>query len=157
MVRREKVRSTTTAGEVLMTRAVARASFAVLLAASLASACASRSGAPGAIPDEGGVTQSDRSYIGDAELAASGETAYDIVQRLRPEYLRADPVVRGMATTRSTPALVEHGRQVGGVEDLRRMPASSLMRITYFSVESAKSHFGMQFTTAVLEIAYRPR
>jgi hypothetical protein len=109
-------------------------------------------GSPEPVADTG-----DRSYIGDAQLAASSETAYEIVQRLRPEYLRPDQVVRSAVTTRSEPLLVVDGRQAGPVDELRRMPASSLTRIRYYGADQAKRRFGMQFTSAVLELTYRQR
>jgi hypothetical protein len=128
--------------------------FAVLLA--LAAGCArgqtTVASSPEPVADAG-----DRSYIGDAQLAASSETAYEIIQRTRPEYLRADQVVRTGLTTRSEPVLVANGRQVGSLDDLRRMPASSLTRIKHYGPDEAKRRFGMQFSSAVLELTYRQR
>ncbi|HEY2026292.1 MAG TPA: hypothetical protein VGG78_04755 [Gemmatimonadaceae bacterium] len=134
---------------------VPRFALAVLLA--LAVGCASSTGAGAAGPGSAVPDTGDRSYIGDAQLAASSETAYEIVQRLRPEYLRPDPVVRNAVTTHIDPVLVVNGRQTGSVDDLRRMPASSLTRIRYYGPEEAKRRFGMQFTAAALELTYRQR
>jgi glutaredoxin len=133
---------------------VRRVLFVLLLA--LAPGCAAGSktvvGSPEPVADTG-----DRSFIGDAQLAASSETAYEIVQRLRPEYLRADQVVRNASTTRNAPVLVVNGRQVGSVDDLRRTPASSLTRIRYYGLDEAKRRLGMQFSSPVLELTYRQR
>jgi hypothetical protein len=76
---------------------------------------------------------------------------------LRPEYLRADQVVRTASTTHTEPVLVVNGRQAGSAVDLRRMPASSLTRIRYYNLDDAKRRFGMQFNSPVLELTYRQR
>lgn len=134
--------------------APSRALLALLVA--LGAACAGGH-KPSVDPAEPVADTGDRSYIGDAQLAASSENGYEIVQRLRPEYLRPNQVIRNSAPVEADPVLVVDGRLIGPATDLRQMPASSLTRIRYYTVEAAKRRFGMQFTSPVLEATYRQR
>jgi hypothetical protein len=125
-----------------------------LLLVVAASACASTPRADGDAPSAG-----NRTVITDGDLSASGsESAYDIVQRLRPEFLRAKPsqsTLGSGAITAPPLALIANGQRVGALEDLRRIPAQSLSRIRYYSVEEAKRTFGMQYTGGAIELTYR--
>lgn len=110
-----------------------------LLAASLLSlflfACASGSGS----------TRADRSgdVITPEEIAAlSVATSYDIVQRLRPGWLRG----RGPASLSGAPALpvvyVDDIRS-GGLVALERIPAGIVERITFVSGRDASVRYGL--------------
>ena len=142
-------------------RALFSASALVLLAA-CASAGANAAGSESVAMTTPGTTSTlgepnDRSAISEEQLASSGESAYEIIQRLHPEFLRTDRTVRNSGTTQAEPAVVQDGRQVGTASDLRRIPAATLNRIRYFSIDQAKRRFGMQYSTPVIEIGYRQR
>lgn len=118
-------------------------------------ACAS-GGASSAAPSH----TSDRSVITGTDLAAAGtESAYDIIQRLRPEYLRVKPSQQGYFNSgvgdAPPPAVVSRGQRVGELADLRRIPAVSLSEIRYYNIEQAKLKYGMQYTGGVIELTYK--
>jgi hypothetical protein len=147
----------------------------IIACLAITAACASGGGSAPA-SDEGALTavpaHVDRAIVTDAELAASTETAYDFLQRDRPEYLRKDRASSGK-TGRGTsptdkitgttadpvyagnPVVVTNGRLLGPIDELRSIPASRLSQIKFYSVDQAKLTFGMQFKTPVIEITYR--
>ena len=128
----------------------------ITLVAGMTMACAS-SGAK----TSGSSPSANRATITDAELAASGtETAYDVIQRLRPEYLRPKPSQKGNfqgVTTAPPPAVIVNGQNSGELADLRRIPAISLSAIHYYTIEEAKRKFGMQYQGGAIELTYRTR
>lgn len=121
----------------------------------LAAACA-------ASPSGGAVsTSSNRALVTEAEIPTTGtETAYELVQRIRPEFLRVRPA-QGSAGANGNVApaaiLVVNGQRVGGVEDLKTIPASALSTIRYYTIEEAKRRFGMQYGGGAIELTYRTR
>jgi hypothetical protein len=118
------------------------------------SACASAPRPNGDAPSGG-----SRAVIAESDLAASGaESAYDVVQRLRPEFLRTKPSESTLGTGAIVApplALIAHGQRVGALDDLHRIPAQSLSRMRYYNVEEGKRTFGMQYTGGVIELTYR--
>jgi hypothetical protein len=128
---------------------VRTSSAALLLAVSLA--CSS---APTTHP-----LAVDRSVITNAEIPVTGtESAYDMIQRLRPEYLRTKPTqtyVGASSTDAPPPALFLNGQHIGEIVDLRRIPAPSLSSVRYYNIEQGKRKFGMQYGGGVIEITYR--
>jgi ABC-type phosphate transport system substrate-binding protein len=124
-------------------RRVVVACVAVAIAAGVACAGA------GSGPSNG--DRPNRAVITADELPAAGtETVFDVIQRLRPEYLRQRP--QGGATVLSVFA---SGQLVGDVAELKRIPATSIMRIQHYSIEQAKNKFGMQYSGGGIEITYR--
>ncbi len=135
----------------------ARTSFPVvhLIFTLMAMACAS-----GGASSSASSRTSDRSVISESDLAGAGaESAYDIIQRLRPEYLRVKPAQQGSLSTgvgdAPPPALVVRGQRAGELADLRRIPAVSLSEIRYYNIEQAKIKFGMQYPGGVIELTYK--
>ncbi|HEX5970317.1 MAG TPA: hypothetical protein VFY85_00210 [Gemmatimonadaceae bacterium] len=134
-----------------------RRSLAALLVLA-AGACAS-SGASNAEPS----TSSSRYVITEAELPASGtETAYDAIQRLRPEFLRTRPAQSyslqpngGASGPAPAPALVVNGQRAGDLSDLRQIAATALKTVRYYTIEQAKRKFGMQYDGGAIEIEYK--
>ena len=126
--------------------------LALLLAS--AACTPSRPGAPV-------TTSSNRALITESEIPTAGtETAYDLIQRIRPEYLRIRPA-QGTAGANGNnapaPVLIVNGQRVGGLADLRSIPASSLSTVRYHTIEEAKRRFGMQYGGGALELVYRTR
>jgi len=108
-------------------------------------------------------TSASRYVITEAELPTSGtETAYDIIQRLRPEFLRARPAQSyslqtngGASGPAPAPALVVNGQRAGEVTELRQIAATALKTVRYYNIEQAKRKFGMQFEGGAIEIEYK--
>jgi hypothetical protein len=121
----------------------------------VAAACAAS--APGGAVS----TSSNRALVTEAEIPTSGtESAYELVQRIRPEFLRVHPAQGSTGANGNlapAPILVVNGQRVGGLEDLKTIPASSLSTIRYYTIEEAKRRFGMQYGGGALELTYRTR
>lgn len=138
-------------------RLTLRRAFAALLLAS-ATACAS-----GGASAAGSSAASNRSVITESELPTSGtETAYDVIMRLRPEFLRVRPAQKyslqegaGASGPAPAPALIVNGQRAGELSDLRQIAATSLRTVRYYTIEQAKRKFGMQYDGGAIEIEYR--
>ena len=129
-----------------------------LVACAALSACAS-GGVSTESPNAVAPTSHNRSVITTEEIPLTGsESAYDLIQRIRPEYLRVKPA-QGSRGSRGSDApaaaLVVGGQRAGEVTDLRSISASGLASIRYYSIEEAKLRFGMQYAGGVLELTYR--
>jgi hypothetical protein len=104
-----------------------------------------------------------RYVISEAELPSSGtETAYDAIQRLRPDFLRARPSQSynlqpngGASGPAPAPALIVNGQRAGDLSDLRQIAATSLKSVRYYTIEQAKRKFGMQYDGGAIEIEYK--
>jgi hypothetical protein len=104
-----------------------------------------------------------RYVISEAELPTSGtETAYDAIQRLRPDFLRARPAQSynlqpngGASGPAPAPALIVNGQRAGDISDLRQIAATSLKSVRYYTIEQAKRKFGMQYDGGAIEIEYK--
>jgi hypothetical protein len=101
----------------------------------------------------------NRSVITQNDLASSGtETAYDVIQRLRPEYLRVKPSQKGYLQgvgDAPPPTVIVGGQPSGTLDDLRHIPAIGLSRIRYYNIEEAKRAFGMQYEGGAIELTYK--
>jgi len=137
---------------------ILRHSLAALVAVAALGACAS-GGASASAP----AGASSRYVITEAELPTSGtETAYDAIQRLRPEFLRARPAQSyslqengGATGPAPAPALIVNGQRAGELADLRQIAATSLKTVRYYNIEQAKRKFGMQYNGGAIEIEYK--
>src|SRR5215210_4628250 len=89
-------------------------------------------------------TMGTGNIISEQEIAASGvSTAYEAVERLRPNFLRS----RGPSSLRtdvSSLPTVWLGRQkYGDASTLRQIPASNIVQIRFFSASESAVRFGM--------------
>ena len=106
---------------------------------------------------------SSRYVITESELPTSGtETAYDAIQRLRPDFLRARPAQSynlqpngGATGAAPAPALIVNGQRAGDISDLRQIAATSLHMVRYYNIEQAKRKFGMQYDGGAIEVEYK--
>lgn len=85
------------------------------------------------------------------ELNAS--TALDVVQQLRPHWLRA----RGSASLHSAaPVLVyQNGVRVGGIDALRGMHVTSIISIQHLSGSEATMRFGIDHESGAILVRMR--
>jgi hypothetical protein len=131
-------------------------SLLIALALTPAAACASGGASHAASP-----TSSDRSVITASEIPAEGtESAYELIQRIRPEYLRSRPAQAYSGTSGLSappPALMVNGQRVGEVSDLRQVPATSLSLVRFYNIEEGKRKFGMQYGGGAIDISYKTR
>lgn len=105
----------------------------IVLAVLLASCASSGSGSGGR--DRNIITAEE---IADVQVA----TAYDVVQTLRPEYLRTRGL-RSMSATEPQGAVVyvDNVRR-GGPESLRTLPRESVLEIRYLNGADATTMYG---------------
>jgi hypothetical protein len=95
----------------------------------------------------------ERSVISSAEIAPlRNRSAYDVIKRLRPEYLK----MRG-PTTVMNPAEFEIGVYVdnmllGGIGELRDIPAGDVYEIRYLSAMNGATRHPAQHPSGVIEI-----
>jgi hypothetical protein len=124
-----------------------------VIACLLAAACASPP------PAQEAAQPTSHYVITDAEIPTTGtESAYDFIQRVHPDYLRARPTQTYMGARSNEappPALFFNGQRIGLVEDLKTVAAPSLSYIRYYTIEEGKRKFGMQYGGGVIEIRYR--
>jgi hypothetical protein len=124
-----------------------------VVACLLAAACASPQ------PAQEAAQPTSRSVITDAEIPTTGtESAYELIQRIRPEYLRVHPTQTYMGAKSNDappPSVFFNGQRIGVLDDLRQIPAPSLSSIRYYTIEEGKRKFGMQYGGGVIEIKYR--
>lgn len=103
----------------------------------------------------------NRSVITEAEIPSVGtESAFDLIQRLRPEYLRIKPAQGANGASGNNappPVIMVNGQRTGELSDLRSVPAQSLSFVRYYNIEEAKRKFGMQIGGGAIEITYRTR
>lgn len=133
----------------MQTRFARRTLAALLLTAACASGASSSSSSP---------APGNRSFITEAEIPATGtETAFDLIQRIRPEYFRQKPsqTYTGGQSVAPPPTVVENGQRFGFPEDLKSISASSLSMVRYYSIEEGKRKYGMQYGGGVIEITLR--
>jgi hypothetical protein len=141
--------------EIAMSVTLIRRSMTVALLLAVGACASGKSGSPEAAVN--------RSVITAAELPATGtESAYDVINRLRPEYLRPKPAQSyslqestGVTGAAPEPALIVNGQRAGELSDLRQIAATSLKSVRYYNIEQAKRKFGMQYAGGAIEIAYK--
>lgn len=97
----------------------------------------------------GGSSSGARTVITAEEISSvSVGTAYEAVQRLRPEFLRP----RGGG---AMPVLYVDGVRMGEVGDLRSYTPASILRVEYVSASDATTRWGTGHTGGALEVSTR--
>ena len=122
-----------------------------LLVASSGIACSA--GKPPAQTERAGARRRDR--IARDEIAARNWTdAYELVATLRPQWL----VDRGRDSFGSGTVIqvVINGARMGGVAALRRMTASDIDHMQYYSATAATSRWGVGFGKGAIEVSTTP-
>ena len=128
------------------------------------SAACSSGGSPepalSSAPDRG-IVSTNRSIITDAEIPTTGtESAYDMIQRLRPEFLREKPTQTyngAQSNVAPPPSVFFNGTRIGLLADLRGISAPTLSMVRYYTIEEGKRKFGMQYGGGAIELTYRTR
>jgi hypothetical protein len=112
---------------------------------SVAAACGGSSGAPAgaAAPSPSQQTRRDPNVITRAEIdqADWATNAFDLVQRLRPTFMRASGTT-GVSGAARTPMVRLNDQDMGDVAGLRQIMLSSVKEIRYYSATEATAKFG---------------
>jgi len=121
---------------------------ALLVGSFVAQACASGGGGGGSSGNPDLITREQF-----AEL--TGENAVEIVQRLRPAWLRArDQGTFGNAEPAYARVFVD-GRDFGPLETLRRFSASEIEQFRYMRAADATTRYGTGYPGGIIEITTR--
>ena len=126
-----------------------------LLALATVAACASS----GTKSDRAAITPggSDRNVISEQEIREiPAANLYDLVQKLRPNMLRA----RGQSTLGGSnasdyPQVYVDGRQYGDIASLRSLIPSQVSMVRYYDPTMAAGKFGMTAGSGVIDVTTR--
>lgn len=107
----------------------------VLAVATLLYACASSGPRP---------APKQRNLITAEEFASLNVLdAYEVVERLRPEFLRSRGVSSMRSRTPDLPVVYVDGVRAGGLSELRRVPCTVLAQISYLAAADATTRYGL--------------
>lgn len=119
-----------------------------------AAACAS-GGQPG-----GDVLRNSSEITPEEVRASTRRTAYELVQALRPEWLRKRSRTSGINASRGVAVSDEvtayrDGQRLGTVETLRSIPVGDVGRMRYYSASGAQQRFGSGNPNGAIEVLTR--
>jgi hypothetical protein len=93
---------------------------------------------------------------------STASTAYELIQRLRPNYLRTRGAVHGSPTASGenrleTVDLVVYlnENRLGGTDQLRQMPISEIREIRYYSASEATTKWGTGHSAGAIQVVSR--
>jgi hypothetical protein len=116
----------------------------------IAAGCASPGAGGGAA-----VATGNRNVITQAEIEqTSGRTAFEVVQTLRPEYLRG----RGVTSSADNPSgggepsVFVNGTFYGGTESLGNISGTVIREIRFANARDATTKYGTGYPNGVIEI-----
>ncbi len=73
-------------------------------------------------------------------------TAYDVIQYLRPQFLRQRGTTSGTASGPAMPVVYVNGMRYGGVRSLKNIFTEQVLEIRYLSPSDATTRFGIGHT-----------
>jgi hypothetical protein len=121
---------------------------------SLAVGCASAGGSP--------VARQNQNVITSEEITAiSAPTAYEVIQKLRPNFLRTRGAVHGAPVggtnnIESVDLVVYlNENRLGGSEQLRQISTTDIREIRYFSASEATTKWGTGHSAGAIQIVSR--
>jgi hypothetical protein len=120
----------------------------------LVAGCASTSAATG---------QKNQNVITSEEIAgqSSAATAYDVIQRLRPNFLRTRGAVHGSpsGTTNNLEqvdlVVYLNETRLGGTDELRQIPTTEIREIRYYSASDATTKWGTGHSAGAIQVFSR--
>jgi hypothetical protein len=120
---------------------------AVLAVALATSACVST-------PRENGGTE--RNLIERPEIEATrANNAFEVVEQLRPTFLRGRPVSTGNQVTTVTPLVYLDGTRLGELQQLQTIPVAIILTIQLISAGDATTRWGTGHPVGVIEVKTR--
>jgi hypothetical protein len=95
----------------------------------------------------------DSELIAEQEVTSSnGTTAYEVISRTRPAFLKSRGTLTTRMTTRDHAMVYVNGVQYGDITSLRNITADQIREIRYYNARDAINKFGTQIGTGVIEI-----
>jgi hypothetical protein len=87
------------------------------------------------------------------EIAATRETyVYDVVQKLRPNFLRSRGTTSVSPNVVTLPNVYIDGQSYGDVNSMKQVLAGTVREIRYYDAASGSARFGMQNSAGVIEL-----
>src|SRR5829696_127039 len=121
-----------------------RRTLVLVLALVVTAGCSSATQGSGAGP------RSSSNVLSRQDFAESPyQNAYEVVEKLRPAFLRARATSSGPGFT---PAVYVDGLRKGGIEQLRVIPTREVSEIRYLSVQDATTRYGMNVPAGVIDV-----
>lgn len=109
----------------------------------------------GSAQRQGGPTR-DRNVLTAMELArVPVETAYDAIQRLRPEFLRSRGKLSLDDPSPPLPVVYVDDMQMGGLDVLRTIRVADVHEIRYYSAADATTRYGTGHVSGVIAVITR--
>ena|SRR2546430_12236483 len=110
----------------------------MLLAAALLSACASASTTSGTSSGHANTRESSPDYITSVEVAATPVTnVYDLISRLRPQWLRTQTGSIGSNTRSQVVVVYLDDTRIGDLQSLRTISTSGVATLRYYDAARA--------------------
>ena len=128
--------------------------LAIALALAALSACASNQG----LSNGQRAPRPERERITLAEIQSvevQAVNAYELVQRLRPLYLRDHGPQSLVLATSRTPVVYVDNTRLGEVYSLRTIPTAAVQEIKYLSASDATTRGGMNHMAGVIQVTTR--
>jgi hypothetical protein len=125
--------------------------YPILLLATLA-ACSSG----GASPSGTSAPRADRNVITRAQIeSANAQDMYEVIQRLRPEYLRAQRGTSSMNREPDMAVVYVNGVRQGEPGLLRAMRPAEVEEVRFINAADATTRFGTGHAGGVIEVKTR--
>lgn len=123
--------------------------YAIPMLALLLAGCASMQGS-----SDGPSRRNDLITQEEIQSHDGLNTAYDVVQRLRPQFLRRRGV-NSLASSGDDILVYLDGIRTGGVEVLRTIDANTVQQIHYVNARDATTKYGTGHSQGVIEVKTR--
>jgi hypothetical protein len=111
------------------------------------------------LPGPGTAGPSNRNLITAEDIAnssaAMAQSAYEVVQRLQPQWLTSRGNVSITDASATVASVYLNGVQVGDVEYLRNLLPSDIEQLRYFPAGEASARFGMGHQRGVIEVTLK--
>ena len=91
----------------------------------------------------------------DEIAAANASNVYDLIVRIRPEYLRDRGAVSILTKKRARATVFLNDQEYGELETMRNFPVDRIGEVHYFSGSDAVARFGSQYGGGVIQLISR--
>lgn len=106
----------------------------------------------------GTASGSNRKVITEDEiLSTNATTAYDVIARLRAEYLRNRGPTSLVLPSHAEPVVFVNEQLYGSIELLKQVRSSDLAEIRFYDGTDAVTKFGSQYSGGVIQLVTRGR
>ena len=98
-------------------------------------------------PSEKGIPRSPSTFLTANDMVAAkadNGTAYEAIQRLRPNWLAARGPMSSSVESSQYATVFLDGQQFGGIDALRRIPAYHVASMQYHDIPQAGARFGIR-------------